>query len=171
MKLPVYQQWSGPRPKSGLLAVVVQLISLVESAIFKTRPTQRPRNLDTNFTGRRFTWRKRDIKERRMPESRVAPYLYGQQSWIIGPLLPSSKDLLAISPKLLLQCFWPQRWEFCLKKSWVHTDILHRYTVLTVTSMGCDTVHLHGSKNKTRDFHSRKLAWNSQKLLLSLSKQ
>lgn len=81
MKLPVYQQ-QPPPPTSGLLAVVVQLISSVESAIFKLAQwIQRPRNLDPNFTGHRFSWRKGDVKERRMPESRVELHLYGQQSW------------------------------------------------------------------------------------------
>lgn len=67
---------------------------------------QRPRNLDPNFTGRRFTWGKGDVKERRLPKSRVVLYLYGQQSWmIIAVLLPSSKT---VSTEPLPQWWWPR---------------------------------------------------------------
>lgn len=106
MEPPVHQQRPGPRPRptSGLLAGVVQLISSVESAIFKLKPC----NLDPNFTGRRFTWRKGEVKGRRMPESRVAVYLYGQQSWIIGVLLPSSKDLPTVRTEPILQWWRPR---------------------------------------------------------------
>lgn len=68
MKLTVYQPW--PQVRSARCCGLVDILSGDGHFFLKlAQRTQRPRNLDPNFTGRRFTWRKRDIQERRMPES------------------------------------------------------------------------------------------------------
>lgn len=121
MKLTVYPPWCGPRPKPGLLAVVVQLISSAGTAIFLklAQWMPRPRNLDPNFTGHRFTWRNRGIRERRMPESSRA-LLIRSTNLDCCPLPAKTSWLWVPNHFCNTVDHKGENLKFCSRKAWVH---------------------------------------------------